>query len=63
MVMVECRIIESIAMHCKTCWTVEFPPLRIAIPSFNVEATIRPISPDKRTQHKPCVKKYKLYLK
>lgn len=53
----ECRIIESIAMHCKTCWTVEFPPLRIAIPSFNVEATIRPISPDKRTQHKPCVKK------
>lgn len=28
-----------------TCWTDVFPPFRIAMPSFNVAATIGPISP------------------
>lgn len=35
-----------------TCCTVELPPLRIAMPSFRVEATMRPISPgDRKKKH------------
>lgn len=28
-----------------TCCTVEFPPFKMAIPSFKVAATIGPVSP------------------
>lgn len=44
---------EGCTVHCLkserlqdvTCCTVEFPPFKIAIPSFNVAATIGPVSP------------------
>lgn len=34
--------------QCTTCWTVEFPPLRMAMPNFRVEATMGPISPNEK---------------
>ena len=38
-----------------TCCTVEFPPLRTAIPSFRVDATIGPISPRIRQTWGYCI--------
>lgn len=41
-------VFSEVCAHSNTCCTVEFPPLRIAMPSFKVEATMGPISPGEK---------------